>query len=367
MTGVSEVTVDAGGSTGAGLRYRVEFGDGTTASEAVSRHVYDVAGTYSVTVTLTDASGRTTTTSRELVVASPLGAWLYSGYLARVRAVEVRTLTLTARDGLTVRGVLTRAGAGESAVTGFLTPDRRIRLTVERQSETLEGVLPSVMTGERAALMLAARGGPADGETLTFTPRIGEPTGPAPDAVLKMRFFSFSAPFAIKEISPIQFDGSTSRGEDLRYFIEFGDQQFTTDATAVHPINQVGQYTARLTAVDRFGRSDVETTSFEVRTLVANGWYYWWEGAGGLIRIQSQKGTAVAGTLTLYRNFDVTSFTGTADGNGDVRLALAGSDVALVGTLTLRWTGYYSNELALKYVGGPHNGETLTFHFRDNY
>ena len=86
-----------------------------------------------------------------------------------------------------------------------------------------------------------------------------------------------------------------------------------------------------------------------------------------MTRIQSQRGTVVAGTLTTYRDCVVTSFTGSADGSGDVRLTLAGSDVTLVGTLTLRWTGYSSNELVLKYVGGPHNGETLTLHFRDNY
>ena len=80
LTGVSEITVDAGASTGSGLKYLVNFGDGATASEPIARHVYDKAGTYRITVTLTDATGRTDTASRDLAVASPLGAWLYSGY-----------------------------------------------------------------------------------------------------------------------------------------------------------------------------------------------------------------------------------------------------------------------------------------------
>ena len=172
--------------------------------------MYDKAGTYRITVTLTDATGRTDAASRELAVASPLGAWLYSAYLPRTRAVEVRTLTLTAQEGATVRGVLTRPGTGDAPITGRLTPDRRISLTVDRLGETLEGAVPSVLTPNVAAWTLAARGGPADGETLVFKPRPGDPTGPGPDATLRMRFFSFGAPYGIKQISPILFDASTS-------------------------------------------------------------------------------------------------------------------------------------------------------------
>jgi hypothetical protein len=317
-------------------------------------------------VTVTDASGRTATTSHPLVVASPVGVWLYSGYLARAGGVEVRTLTLTAQDGLTVRGTLERAGERKSAVTGTLTPDRRIRLMVDGPSETLEGVVPPVLTGDRSVWTLAVRGGPVDGETLTFTPRIGEPSGAPPDAVLKMRFFSFSAPFAIKEISPILFDGSASRGEDLTYFIEFGDRQVATAATAVHPIEGVGNYTARLTTVDRFGRSDVETVTFGVRSLVADDWYVWWEGDAVIIRIASQRGTAIAGTLSDSTN-PPKLFTGTADADGSVRLRLADSSVTLVGTMTLAWRDYESNRLVLTYAGGPSNGKTLTLHFRSGY
>ena len=43
VTGLSNVTIDASESSGTGLTYRVEFGDGTTASEAVARHVYAAA------------------------------------------------------------------------------------------------------------------------------------------------------------------------------------------------------------------------------------------------------------------------------------------------------------------------------------
>ena len=254
--------MDASGSAGTALRFRVEFGDGSTAGEAVARHVYQTAGTYEVTVTVVDDIGRTAAASRRLVVASPLGAWVFRGVLERSRTVEVRTLTFTDQDGASLRGTLVSAGRRESGITASLTSGRQIRVAVQGEPETLEGTLPSAFSGDRATLALTARGGPANGETLVFSRRIGEPVGPPPDAVLRMRFFSFSAPFAVKQISPIEFDATPSRGDELASFIEFGDREVATVSKAVHPIAKEGQYTARLTVVDRFGRSDSESGPF---------------------------------------------------------------------------------------------------------
>jgi PKD repeat protein len=268
VTGLSNVTVDASESSGSGLTYRVDFGDGTIANQAVARHVYGATGTFTASVTITDAAGRTSAASRQVVVASPVGTWLYSGYLTQARRVEVRTLALTTQDGPTLRGFLGATGERDRPVTGTLSGERAVQFVVDDQGETLGGVLPSVLSGESTRSELVARGGPADGERLAFAPLRGEPTGPAPDAVLKMRFFSFGA-FAVQGFSPILFDGSTSRGEGLTYFIEFGDREFSTEQSAAHPIATRGTYTARLTVVDRFGRSDQEAVSFEVKSLVS--------------------------------------------------------------------------------------------------
>jgi hypothetical protein len=370
LTGVSEITVDAGASAGSGLKYLVNFGDGATASEPIARHVYDKAGTYHITVTLTDATGRTDAASRDLAVASPLGAWIYSGYIARTRAVEVRTLTLTAQEGTTVRGVLSRYGVTDAPVTGTLTADRRISLTIDRVGETLEGAVPSVLAPNVQAWTLAARGGPVDGETLVFKARPGDPSGPGPDATLRMRFFSFSAPFGVKQISPILFDATTSRGDGLTYFIEFGDREVAQSVTAVHPVAEAGEYTARLTAVDRFGRADSETVTFEVKSLITKGYYVDWEGTGGYLTFDSQDGTAVTGRLVHYSYPEPTEsslFSGTANADGSVRLVLQGSAGTLVGTLKMPWTDYWSNQLELTYVSGAHNGQKLTLYFRNGY
>ena len=302
VAGLSDVTIDSTGSTGSSPTVAIDFGDGTRVTQAVARHVYADAGTYTATVTVTEGSGKTSTASHQVVVASPLGTWLYSGYLTRARRVEVRTLALTAQAGTTVRGFLNANRERDRPVTATLANERTIRIVLDDQTETLEGVLPSVLTGDPGPLELVARGGPADNERLRFQPVRGSPVGPPPDAVFTMRLFSFEAPFAIRNISPIRFDASTSRGDGLTYYMEFGDGQVTTDAVAVHPMDRVGEHTARLTVVDRFGRSDSEATTYEVRTLVAQGYYVWWEGPGMHLSFTAQEGTRVAGSLFFYHS-----------------------------------------------------------------
>jgi len=185
-----------------------------------------------------------------------------------------------------------------------------------------------------------------------------------------MRFFSFSAPFGIKQISPILFDASPSRGDGLTYFIEFGDREVAQSVTAVHPVEKVGEYSARLTVVDRFGRANSETADFEVRSLVTEGYYVYWENYGvANLLIHTQNGTAITGSLYRYDEAGTgwRSFSGTADADGNVRVALADSAGILAGTLALQWTGYETNRLELTYVDGPRKGQTLKFKFRNGY
>ena len=92
-----------------------------------------------------------------------------------------------------------------------------------------------------------------------------------------MRFDSVGSPAALVGLSPIRFDGSQSIGSGLGHFIEFGDGQFTSQAQAIHPVNDVGAFTARLTVVDRFGRAHSRTFDYGTFGLVnfaLDGWVY---------------------------------------------------------------------------------------------
>ena len=257
------------------------------------------------------------------------------GFIERRQEVEVRTLTLVSQTGTTLRGTLTRDGNRTIPVTATLSAERAIRVVLDDGSEVLEGAVPSAFSAA-TTWPLTSRGGSIDGQSLTFAKVAGDPSGAAPDAVLKMRFFSFSAPFAVKQISPVLFDGSGSRGEGLTFYLEFGDGQVTTDASATHPMQKEGNYVARLTVVDRFGRSDTERREFQAWTLVTEGWYNEWSGGiytgAAIITVQAylvfqtQEGTNVSGFL---RRFPLSTpaesfrFTGTVNADGQVRLQFA--------------------------------------------
>lgn len=68
------VTVDGSGSSdpdGPVAAHDWDFGDGTTASGMTATHTYTAAGTYPVTLTVTDAVGSRATTSQDVTVTAP--------------------------------------------------------------------------------------------------------------------------------------------------------------------------------------------------------------------------------------------------------------------------------------------------------
>ena len=70
----NQLTVDASGSSATGgsiSSYRWDFGDGGVAAGVTTSHAFPAAGTYIVTLTVTDSGGLTTTSSSAVTVAAP--------------------------------------------------------------------------------------------------------------------------------------------------------------------------------------------------------------------------------------------------------------------------------------------------------
>src|SRR6266542_270095 len=212
---LSEVVADASGSAGSGpLTFSIDFGDGFVATSATARHAYSAPGTFTITATVTDAQSRKVSESRQIAVTSLTGSWFQAEYVQRTRRVEVRRLTVTSQDGLTIRGTYQVTSAANRTFTGTLTAPRSVRMTVDGGA-SLDGVLPSPLNDEAENWILQARGDTVDGERLEFRPILGDPAAP-PDADFIVRFGEDDLRRPIAAISPIQVDDSYRSSDHRR-------------------------------------------------------------------------------------------------------------------------------------------------------
>jgi hypothetical protein len=379
IAGVSEIVVDATGSTGAGaLTFAVDFGDGASTTGATARHVYAQPGTFTVTVQARDAQGRSASGSREVRVQALIGNWFHAGYNSSVHRVEVRRLEILEHDGVSVRGLYKRTGQPDRSFTGTLTPPRSVRIVADLT--TLEGRIPSRLGEESEPWPLHVRGGGFDGEPLEFRAIVAEPTGPPPDADLRVSIDSFGSPVAIVSLSPIAFDGSKSRGSGLSYFIDFGDDEFVSAATATHTIAESGEYTARLTVVDRFGRADTEKSApyyvFSLATGMDRGWSSS-DGSGSALvdfDFERRPGVSLTGTFAYWSGnseWNRTRCTAVLSGERDIHIVVASLGIEFRGYIDMSGSVYTPRDsvgassvvppMLLTQIGGANNGRSFTF------
>ena len=111
-----EVSLDASGSTGDIASYQWDFGDGTTGTGKIASHSYAAAGTYTVTLTVTDDKGATANQSASVsvVAANQLPIARFSAQVNHL-VVQLDGSTSTDADG---RIVGYRWNFGEPAVGG---------------------------------------------------------------------------------------------------------------------------------------------------------------------------------------------------------------------------------------------------------
>jgi adhesin/invasin len=113
---VREVTVDWGDGDRQNL--------GAITGNAVVSHVYDNAGTYAVTGTVTDAAGNTSTVSTSVTVIpvpAPTVVITFSPVPARANAATTFTIQVTVPAGISVVNTVIDFGDGQSQNLGGLT------------------------------------------------------------------------------------------------------------------------------------------------------------------------------------------------------------------------------------------------------
>ncbi len=237
------VALDASASSdpdGAVAGYAWDHGDGTTGSGRTASHTYAAAGTYPVTLTVTDSRGGTDTTTRTVTAVAP-----NVDPLARFAAAvddlavvldassssdsdgTITALTWDHGDGTTSTGTSSThlyAAPGTYPVTLTVTDDRGGRSTTTR---TVTAIAPNV---------LPTAGFSADVEDLQL---------------------------AVDAASSSDHDGTL---ESYRW--TFGDGTASTSPTATHTYAVPGDYPVTLSVTD--DRGGVATTTRTVTAIAPN-------------------------------------------------------------------------------------------------
>jgi len=375
IASLSEVVVDASASTGTGLTFAIDFGDGATATTASAKHVYAAPSTYTVTVTVTDSQSRKATSSKDIAVRDVTGNWFQAGFVAKTNRVEVRNLTIDAQTGTTVRGTYRVTGDTDRAFTGTLTPPRDIHLTAG--SVSLEGTLPGRVNDEATLWTLIAHGDSADGQRLDFRAITSAPDdGAPPDADLRL-FMDGGGLFdmPIPSLTPVRFDAGASRGSGLSYFIEFGDGTASAGAQATRTVETSAL--ARLTVVDRFGRSNTESVQYYTFALGDSaGDRYWMgtvDGKSNLgmsfttrngVNYTGRSWSNCGGDTPDCPYFPNAPLTATVSGVRTIRISVPSRGVTYEGSFVLVNGNI---RMSLVQSGGTQNGKTWTMVYRDSY
>jgi hypothetical protein len=378
---LSEVSVDASTSTGTGsLTYTIDFGDGTKSPGPVARHTFQAAGTYTISVEARDAQGRQGTATQQVAVKTVSGGWYHAFYNPNAKMVEVRRLTITGQEGLTIRGVFAVNGQPDRTYSATLTKPRNVQIVVN-SSIALEGAIPGRLNDDSGTWPLQMRGETVDGQRLEFRAAVGDWASPAPDAALRFPgapgidntngSLPESALAAVFAGVPAEFDASASHGSGLSYFVDFGEGQVSPQDRGVHTFTP-GDSAVELTVVDRLGRYNRE----RVRVLAyglnlkKDSTFFWRPVFGSttypVLRFPSFNGHTYSGTV-VERLGVVTPAEGTISPTRDVRIALS-NGIEYRGRIEWVTTGPFTDlNLVLTQFGGTQNGATFTLIYTDGH
>jgi len=176
-----ESTFDSSESTGEGLAYFIDFGDGDFAQEALARHVLtqfpsNLIGQGQARAVVVDRFGRVDAATQNYRVGglAPDYSWAgwWSGFENPVEhRFENRRLRFLTQEGSRVTGTYTHPEGWDSPFTGKLTGGNMIALTLNDGTIELTGTLSLVRRGYEKFpdwFLLKVRGGSADGNELVF-------------------------------------------------------------------------------------------------------------------------------------------------------------------------------------------------------
>jgi PKD repeat protein len=266
LNGTAPLTVsfNAGSSTGSITSTEWDFGDGTTGTGTTTSHVFTEAGNYTVTLTVADNQGLTSTATVAVSVAAapvtepapePTPATPPSAVISSSTAMGPATLQVTfdgsgskAASGASITGYAWSFGDGSEA-TG----------ATAAHSYTAAGTYTATLTVTDTQGLTNSASTPI----VVTAPVVIENKPPTAEATATPT--SGTAPLAVS------FDGSASADSDgsiATYLWDFGDGSTADGKTASHTYNTVADYTATLTVTDDKGATG--TTAVTIKAEAAN-------------------------------------------------------------------------------------------------
>ncbi len=251
------VSLDASSSSdsdGIIVTYQWTHGDGSTGSGRARTHTYELPGTYTVHLTVTDDDGATDTATRTIQVSaitpvtnnSPSAGFTASPTSGSAPlAVSFDASGSSDSDGSIASYAWTFGdGWSTSGVTASHTYDSTGAYTAQLTVTDDDGATD---TANRTIQVSAASPVSNNSPSAGFT---ASPT-------------SGSAPLAVS------FDASGSSDSDgsiASYAWTFGDGGSSSGVTTSHTYNSTGTYTAQLTVTDDDGATDTATRMIQVST-----------------------------------------------------------------------------------------------------
>ncbi len=214
------------GSEGSGgLAFQWDFGDGQQAASRDPTHVWDAAGSYVVSLRVTDSSGAQAQNRRTVVLVGDRKP--QASFISVVDANDPQVLrfTFSGLDGDGASDFVWDFGDGggsndRNPTHRYANPGNyAVRLTVTDADGDQDSVVRQVIVGA---------------------------TGPRPD-------FDFSSDPENPLLIHFAYTGTEGAG-GLRFEWDFGDGQHSSDRNPAHRYANGGDYTVRLQVTDRAGR-----------------------------------------------------------------------------------------------------------------